>query len=185
MTDSNLTKKAIAEVLMELCEHKRFDKLKIADLTSACGLNRQTFYYHFNDIYALLAWAYEDQSLKFLREGVTLDNWDRRVLQMLDKMEEKKAFYHNTVSADQKVLSDCFFEVTNQLFLELFHRIDPDGKVSVQDREFYARFFTYGCTGVLINWIRGGLREPADVVEKQLVRLAKDTEFFAGKLDHF
>lgn len=46
MAESLITKKAIAGGLMELCQHKRFEKISIADITNICGLNRQTFYYH-------------------------------------------------------------------------------------------------------------------------------------------
>ena len=52
MPDSNITKHAIAAALKELCREKSFDKISIADITSTCGLNRQTFYYHFEDKYA-------------------------------------------------------------------------------------------------------------------------------------
>ena len=58
MPDSNITKHAIAAALKELCREKSFDKISIADITSTCGLNRQTFYYHFEDKYELLNWIY-------------------------------------------------------------------------------------------------------------------------------
>ena len=46
---ADLTKKAIAEGLKELCHHKDFNKISVRDITEQCGLNRQTFYYHFQD----------------------------------------------------------------------------------------------------------------------------------------
>ena len=57
LPDSNITKHAIAAALKELCREKSFDKISIADITSTCGLNRQTFYYHFADTYALMDWT--------------------------------------------------------------------------------------------------------------------------------
>lgn len=54
MSESLITKKAIAQALKNLCRDKAFDKISIADITTACGLNRQTFYYHFQDKYELL-----------------------------------------------------------------------------------------------------------------------------------
>ncbi len=51
---ADLTKKAIAEGLKELCHHKDFNKISVRDITEQCGLNRQTFYYHFQDKYELL-----------------------------------------------------------------------------------------------------------------------------------
>ena len=51
MSESLITKKAIATALKSLILEKPFDKISIANLTKACGLNRQTFYYHFQDKY--------------------------------------------------------------------------------------------------------------------------------------
>ena len=42
MSDSVLTKKAIATALKELTATKPFDKISISDITKSCGLNRKS-----------------------------------------------------------------------------------------------------------------------------------------------
>ena len=64
MAESILTKQAIAGSLKELCSVKAFDKISIGELTKKCGINRQTFYYHFTDKYALLNWIYASDLLE-------------------------------------------------------------------------------------------------------------------------
>ena len=54
MPESVVTKQAIADVFKEIMDKKSFDKITISDITGKCGLNRQTFYYHFQDKYDLL-----------------------------------------------------------------------------------------------------------------------------------
>ena len=61
MSDSLITKKAIAQCLKNLAAEKSFLKISIGDITAACGLNRQTFYYHFQDKYELLDWIYYEE----------------------------------------------------------------------------------------------------------------------------
>ncbi|MCR5795511.1 MAG: TetR family transcriptional regulator, partial [Solobacterium sp.] len=56
MTES--TKQALAESLKKVLQEKPLDKITIADLTNDCGLNRQTFYYHYHDIYDLIEYIY-------------------------------------------------------------------------------------------------------------------------------
>lgn len=41
------TKKAIAGALKELMEEKPISKITVGDIADRCGINRQTFYYHF------------------------------------------------------------------------------------------------------------------------------------------
>ena len=45
------TKKLLADGLKELLGKKRLDKITVNELVTACGVNRQTFYYKFQDIY--------------------------------------------------------------------------------------------------------------------------------------
>ncbi|EAE7539623.1 TetR family transcriptional regulator [Listeria monocytogenes] len=182
MAESLITKKAIAGGLMELCQHKRFEKISIADITNICGLNRQTFYYHFTDKYDLLTWTYENDFFHCLADGITLENWDKHVLKMLESIKENADFYKNTVSADASILSFCFSKLTNSLFMDLFEKIDTNGAVNEADRVFYAEFFSYGCSGVLIKWITRGFKEAPETIANQLFRLAKDTGFLANSM---
>jgi AcrR family transcriptional regulator len=51
MTMSILAKKAMLTAFGDLLEEKPFNKITITDITAKCGLNRMTFYYHFDNIY--------------------------------------------------------------------------------------------------------------------------------------
>ena len=51
---SQLTKRAITESFMKLINQVPFDKITVKDIVEDCGVNRNTFYYHYSDIYALL-----------------------------------------------------------------------------------------------------------------------------------
>lgn len=51
---SEHTKHALATALKQAMARKPLDKITIAELTHACNIRRQSFYYHFEDIYDLL-----------------------------------------------------------------------------------------------------------------------------------
>ncbi|MBR6784802.1 MAG: TetR family transcriptional regulator, partial [Clostridia bacterium] len=48
------TKKLISSTFVELLSTKPFDRITIKDIVDACGINRNTFYYYYSDIYDLL-----------------------------------------------------------------------------------------------------------------------------------
>ena len=50
----SFTKKAIVESFLRLAGKKPLDKITVRDIVDDCGINRNTFYYHFQDIYAVL-----------------------------------------------------------------------------------------------------------------------------------
>ena len=66
---SDITKRAMAQSLKKFLRKKDLDKITINDITSDCGVNRQTFYYHFKDIYDLLEWIYKNEVILEIEEG--------------------------------------------------------------------------------------------------------------------
>ena len=55
---SQVTKRALAASLIKLLSQKPLDKVTVKDIIEDCGVNRQTFYYHFKDIYDLVDWIF-------------------------------------------------------------------------------------------------------------------------------
>ena len=51
----NATKQALEASLKRMMLKKPLDKITIRDITEDCGISRMTFYYHFKDIYDLVA----------------------------------------------------------------------------------------------------------------------------------
>ena len=47
---SGFTKEIIARTFTELLEEKSMAKITVKDIVERCGVNRNTFYYHFRDI---------------------------------------------------------------------------------------------------------------------------------------
>ena len=92
MSDSLITKRALAKTLKELCQYRNFEKISINDLTNKCGLNRQTFYYHFQDKYDLLQWLYYDELFADIENIITFDNWDQCLLKKKKKIYQEKIF---------------------------------------------------------------------------------------------
>lgn len=182
VSDSNITKLAIAEGFKKLCRTKGFDKISIADITGACGLGRQTFYYHFADKYELLGWIYYRECFELLVEDITLDNWDGQLCRMLEHMQKDASFYKNTIRSQADNFTDYLFGIARTLFTEAIEKLDESGNVGEQDRSFYAEFYAYGCCGVVLSWVKSGMKRPAAEVAHHLKSLALDSEKLGYRL---
>lgn len=176
MSDSLITKKAIAAALKQVCNEKPFDKISIADITAACGLNRQTFYYHFQDKYELLSWIYYNENFAKITEDITFSNWEEKMLQMLTIMVGEKHFYMNTVREQEHTFESYLFEMSKALFIEAIGRLDQEQQLTEEERAFDAEFYAYGICGVILSWTRGGMRMEPELVAKRLRSLADTTE---------
>ena len=51
---SNLTEQAIKAFFLKLLEQRPLTRITVRDITDDCGINRNSFYYHFHDIPQLM-----------------------------------------------------------------------------------------------------------------------------------
>ena len=179
MSDSTLTKRAIASALKELCRTKSFAKISIADITELCGLTRQTFYYHFQDKFELLNWVYYNEGFLPATDGITFDNWDKKLLSLLQKMTEEKQFYSNTIKCQEEVFTEYLYQIANQLFYEAAELLDAKKELSEDSKKFFAQFNAFGICGVVIAWAKGGMKTPPEKVASNLKSLVANSKQLA------
>ena len=91
-TMSTLTKKALLTAFGELIEKKPFNKITITDITSKCGLNRMTFYYHYDNIYELMIWGLEMQMREVSEAYINYENWKTGYLRVFYFAIERKTY---------------------------------------------------------------------------------------------
>ena len=64
---ANFTKQAIETAFLQLLNEKPLNKISVRDIVEKCGINRNSFYYHFQDIPSLIAeiiTSYTDQLIE-------------------------------------------------------------------------------------------------------------------------
>ena len=90
---SDITKRALASSLKDLLSKYKFNKITIKDITENCGVNRQTFYYHFKDIYDLLEWIYKNEVILEIEEKATYETWQQGLMYIFEYVLKNKNFY--------------------------------------------------------------------------------------------
>lgn len=182
MSDSLITKRALAKSLKELCQYRNFEKISINDLTNKCGLNRQTFYYHFQDKYDLLQWLYYDELFANIENIITFDNWDQCLLKVLVKIHQEKEFYINTINTNEQYFYQDLFNLAQKCFYDAITKLDSNYSVSTQEKNFFSEFYAYGISGTVLHWIKTNMKiEPVKLAQK-LKKIATQSEIFAANL---
>lgn len=83
-------------------------------------MNRQTFYYHFQDIYALLEWIYTTDAQRLLEGKRDGDTWQQGFLQVLEYIRDNRALVRNTYhSVSRELLEGYLYRVTYQLMRDV------------------------------------------------------------------
>ncbi|MGL4737197.1 MAG: dihydroxyacetone kinase transcriptional activator DhaS [Cellulosilyticaceae bacterium] len=176
MSDSIITKRAIAQALKSLILTKPFEKISISDLTSACGLGRQTFYYHFQDKYELLTWIYYNEGFSPVVDAITFENWDQKILLLLEIMKKEQFFYCHTITADSHYFMDYLLEITSTLFTEAIEALDTAHKLDASQKQFFSQFYAYGICGVILSWVTSHMKQSPQEIAINLKKLAHHSE---------
>lgn len=155
------TKKALAESLKKAMASKPLSKITVSEIIQACGVNRKTFYYHFEDIYALLKWMLDQEAIEVVK------NFD-----LLINPEEALAFVIDYVDANKHIIN-CVYDSMGRDEMKRFFMTDMYGmvcslvesiakemRVVVEDdfKDFLATFYTEALAGMLINYFQGSER---------------------------
>lgn len=164
---SLMTKKALAASLKKLMMKTSLEKITVKDVVADCGVNRQTFYYHFQDIYDLLGWIYRTEAVDGIRDYKTYDTWQQGYLRVFEYVSENKTFCLNTFySLGREHLDRFLHEVTYDLIMGVINEIAEGTRVTEEEKNFIANFYTSAFIGLMTLWIQDGMKEdPKRIVD--------------------
>ena len=164
------TKLMLAESLRNLMRKKPLDKIKIHEIVDACGVNRQTFYYHFPNIIDLVEWILYTDAERLMQGNKTYDTWQKGYLSVFKTIEKDKSFILNVYHhAPREYITSFLYTVTQRLLLDVVKEKAKELRLKVKDEDilFVADFFKYSLVGIVLDWIDKDMQMDAtDVVKK-------------------
>ncbi len=168
MPSSQITKKALAASLKELMKSTPLNKISIKNIVDNCGLNRQTFYYHFQDIFDLVDWIYKTEAIESIAQYRSYNTWTNGFYKIFQYIEDNKAFCLNTFNSLSRTHLDMYlYSVINELLMEVVNEISCNIKVKEDDKKFIANFYALAFIGLIIQWMKDGMKEdPKLIIEK-------------------
>ncbi len=166
---SQTTKKALAASLKSMLSKKTLDKITVKDIVEDCQVNRQTFYYHFQDIYALIEWIFDTEAMQALDGKKTYDTWQQGFYQIFEYMLENKELVENTYrSLSREFLERYLYNVTFNLLIGVVEEKGLGMNVSKENKNFIADFYKYAFVGLAVEWIRTGMKEDPKIIIEQI-----------------
>ena len=175
----NRTKEMLAESLMKLLARRTLDKITIQDIVDDCGYNRQTFYYHFHDIYDLIDWIFAAQTQELIEKCRACGSLDVGVEAVIAYMRENRRLILNILrSVNGEKLLDNLYRSAQSIVLSALENHPGVQELSAEYRELVAEGFKYALAGLLIDWMRAGI--PEDRVHK--IRTMKAV--YSGALEY-
>ncbi len=181
---SQITKLALVQALKNLLSVKPLNKITISDITNECGINRMTFYYHFQDIYDLAEWACIQEMDKVLQQNKTHDTWQEGVLHIFYAVQENKQLISNVYRCVDREKVESFLKpVIVNLLLNVVNEQAKNMNVNDEDKEFIAELYSYAFVGLMLDWIKTDMRADPQLFVNKLAIAMHNT--FVEALEKF
>ena len=156
---STITKKALADSLKRILLKKDIDKITIDEIAKETGVNRQTFYYHFNDIYDLVEWIYNSEILVGIQGLNNHDDWKKTLSTILNYIIKNKVFISKTykLSSLNKFVYKSLY---NNIYI--FLNDSRHDNINKDEKQFMAKFYSIAFNGILEDWIENGMKQSSE-----------------------
>lgn len=171
---ADYTKALFANQLKVLLQHKTIDKITIKELTDLCGMNRQSFYYHFGDIYALMEWLFIKEALPFLQKNKGEQIWEKGIPQLLAYMDENRSLFINGYMAITQV--SIFSLIQEDLLAVVFETINDLGYdgLTPEEKERLAQYYVFSFTALLESWLKGTVKQSPEELTGFFTEIIRD-----------
>ena len=150
------TKLALSDALKTMMKKKPLTKITVRELVEDCGVNRKTFYYHFEDIFSLLKWTLEQEAICMFGKYDLVSQRREAVDFALDYIEANHVILHNIVhSIGRSELSRYFYNDINEPVCRLIDEAAKRHGLNVEEsyKAFLGRFLTEAIAGILLDCI--------------------------------
>lgn len=162
------TKELIRNVFWQLASKNKLKDITVSEIAKVCEINRNTFYYYYEDIYALIKEILDEELERIdIQFNETL-SWEESFLEASEFiLKNKKAVYNIFKSVERKTMYDYIFNVSGIVmnkYVESESR-RKSIKASEDDKRLIGDFYQAALTSFMVKWIDDGmLEEPNSIV---------------------
>lgn len=166
------TKRTLAESFKSIIHTKPLSKITVTDIITDCGVNRKTFYYHFENIPALLKWMLESEAIEIVKHFNLIADYQDAILFVMDYVEKNEYIINCVYDAmGREELKRFFFTDFTDIISSIIDGAEEEfgTTLSAEYKKFLCNFYTEALVGILIDWIKNRMERNREKTIKYIV----------------
>lgn len=165
-----------------ILEQKNYNKITVNDIVEYCDINRNTFYYHFQNIPELLTCILEDTANNILKKHgpyhTPMDCFEPIINWVL---ENKKQIMHIYRSLQKEVFINKLEHLSMTIAAEYIENLSRDFDIQNEDKSIIIQFYKCIVIGVTLDWLRSDLSYDLSLYLEEIFLIYKDAQHSALK----
>lgn len=152
------TKIKIKKTFLELLEDRPLAQITVKDIVSSCGINRNSFYYHYADLPSLVEDVITEQANKIMDKYDSFESIEKCLDAVIEfSLDHRKAALHLFNSSSQDVFVHYFMQISDEVIRRYFEELCRDRHIAEEDKEIVIHFYKCLVFGQAIDWMRSGM----------------------------
>lgn len=170
------TQTALLEALEELIKTKKLSNITITELCTEAKINRNTFYYHYNNIFEFL-----DEHKKLIIDDLnditdlSKSHNKKNLIEMFNIMKQHPHFLNILISPNCDL--DFFNEIFDVANKKASISLAKDESKFTSKELLLCHYCNAGCNAVIISWILNGMKETPEEIADIVWEASKNGVF--------
>lgn len=172
------------KALITLLEKKDFEYISIKEICEVAGVNRSTFYLHYENTADLLKETTKyilDSFLTYFsvdRQSITIQYRDCKLQDLVFITPEYLTPYLTYIKENQKVFKTAvkhlgtmdFNTVYDKMFKFIFNPVLERFSFPEREREYVLKFYLTGITAIVMEWLKNDCEESMDDISRIIIQ---------------
>ncbi|MGI5976704.1 MAG: TetR/AcrR family transcriptional regulator [Candidatus Limivicinus sp.] len=157
---ANFTEEAICRAFISLLNERPLNKITVNDIADRCGINRNSFYYHFNNIPSLIEAILEHEISRIIKQHPSIHNVEECVLMFADFfLENRQAVLHIYASANRNVFEAYLWKICRREIDIYLDTVFGDAGLSKENRDTVLLYYQCKVFGIILGWLQSGMKD--------------------------
>lgn len=155
----SFTKKAIKESFLKLLNDRPISQITVRDVVEDCGINRNSFYYHYQDLQALVVEILKENTDRILAQGLREQSVEACLDAAVDfAMQNRRAVLHICSSGSRETYERELSKICDYASQTYWTMRYGDASLSQEDQQ--AMVFLLKCVlyGLIMDWLNDSMR---------------------------
>ena len=153
------TKKELAAALKRQMARKPINKITVRELVAECGINRNSFYYHFADLPTLVETILKEDADQLIQKAGAISSLEECLGLAIDfTLKNKRAVLHIYSSVNRAHFEHYLDRVCTYAVTRFINTAAGNIPIQEEDRKLIIQYFKCLLTGYILNWMADGLR---------------------------
>ena len=170
-------KREIKNSFIKLLTERPISQITVKEIVEDCGVNRNSFYYHFQDIPSLLEEIIVEMTAKVIENLPEESTFEEKVTAALQEINlNKRMIYHIYGSSNREFYEKQLMKICEHVTRTYIRSREYSERVDSKDLEFVISYLKCELFGQLIDWLNHDMSY--DIVEHSRILC----RMFAGSM---